>query len=301
MIHEFAVDPGLFCNFEQVRYLAEKFGFQQGRLISRYPKKWERMVYDALVKSVTDVQRARIEIQLQKIKNEKMIFREKDWEVDLDWLQNAEAAHARRPFHAILANGNPRNHSAVLPYEDLTEETPLWAIPSQRIVNRQAVEMADALAPVFRIAKRLVFVDPYFVDYKARAIAAMKAYLSQCAAISPYPQIEIHTHYKPENNLFQSKCQELASSIPSGKILTMICWGKNGAGSGQNDGLHNRYVLTDRGGVSFGWGLDEGSKGQTDDVVILARDVYEHRWAQYCGDTPAFEEKLKFSIAGCKR
>ena len=28
--------------------------------------------------------------------------------------------------------------------------------------------------------------------------------------------------------------------------------------------LHNRYILTDLGGVTFGTGLDEGKKGETD-------------------------------------
>ena len=38
--------------------------------------------------------------------------------------------------------------------------------------------------------------------------------------------------------------------------------------------LHNRYILTDLGGVFFGIGLDDGDEGATDDVTLLDRDPY---------------------------
>ncbi len=48
--------------------------------------------------------------------------------------------------------------------------------------------------------------------------------------------------------------------------------------------LHNRYILTDLGGVSFGIGLDDGNEGETDDVALMGREQYDRRWSQYGGD-----------------
>ena len=64
------------------------------------------------------------------------------------------------------------------------------------------------------------------------------------------------------------------------------------------DRLHNRYVLTDLGGVSLGVGFDAGGAGETDDLLLLLllpQEQYVRRWAQYAkedgsfdlGDTPA--------------
>lgn len=64
------------------------------------------------------------------------------------------------------------------------------------------------------------------------------------------------------------------------------------------DGLHNRYVLTDRGGVNLGWGLDVGKPGQTDDLSLMAVKVYQHRWEQYCGANPIFTKTDIFIIDG---
>ena len=71
--------------------------------------------------------------------------------------------------------------------------------------------------------------------------------------------------------------------------------------SGQEK-LHNRYILTELGGVSLGVGLDEGQDGATDDLVLLDRGVYYERWKQYASDPPAFdllEEAVE--VTGAKR
>jgi hypothetical protein len=50
--------------------------------------------------------------------------------------------------------------------------------------------------------------------------------------------------------------------------------------------LHNRYILTDLGGIAFGVGLDDGGDGETDDLSLMDRAQYELRWSQYAGDPP---------------
>jgi hypothetical protein len=53
--------------------------------------------------------------------------------------------------------------------------------------------------------------------------------------------------------------------------------------------LHNRYVLTDLGGVLLGGRLDVGGAGESDDLLLLTREQYEQRWSQYVADDGAFE------------
>lgn len=67
--------------------------------------------------------------------------------------------------------------------------------------------------------------------------------------------------------------------------------------------LHNRYILTDPGGVTFGIGLDDGNEGETDDITLMDRETYELRWSQYVGNPPAgFEQKgLPVEVIGTRR
>ena len=67
--------------------------------------------------------------------------------------------------------------------------------------------------------------------------------------------------------------------------------------------LHNRYILTDLGGVAFGVGLDDGGAGETDDLTLLERAVYELRWGQYGGNPPTefLQEEEPFEVVGQRK
>nr|MEC4583581.1 hypothetical protein [Candidatus Parabeggiatoa sp.] len=48
--------------------------------------------------------------------------------------------------------------------------------------------------------------------------------------------------------------------------------------------MHNRYILTDIGGVLFGTGLDDDNDGEstsTDDVTLLDESAYKQHWKKY--------------------
>ncbi len=48
------------------------------------------------------------------------------------------------------------------------------------------------------------------------------------------------------------------------------------------DEFHNRYLLTELGGVSLGHGVDLSEKeAHSDDLTLLGRAAYEKRWRQF--------------------
>lgn len=65
-------------------------------------------------------------------------------------------------------------------------------------------------------------------------------------------------------------------------------WRQNQSG----EQLHDRYILTNIGGVEFSKGLDDDGNDPVGDrvkVTLLDRDSYNLLWAQYAGPNPAFE------------
>lgn len=52
--------------------------------------------------------------------------------------------------------------------------------------------------------------------------------------------------------------------------------------------MHNRFVLTEAGGLVFKTGLDDKDDGQltTDLVTVLERNVWAVEWAKFTGDEP---------------
>ncbi len=79
----------------------------------------------------------------------------------------------------------------------------------------------------------------------------------------------------------------MASRLPVGVSIQFLRVEEKLAG----EKLRNRYVLTDLGGVSLGFGLDAGGRGETDYLNLMTRERYVLSWAQYAGgstDAAAF-------------
>ena len=296
MIHEYALEPELVAtwgNRQDFRYFVEKFGLGQPRIVSRYPKRWKRLVWQAF-QSSDDLERARMVELLQRL-GERMVHRTGySWDQGRAWSENARAEHKRVPFHAILARENPDGHPRVLVAAELNDAIPLWAVPRAVAIARQAADLAAAVAAMLRIARTVVFVDPYFGPDKGRYRRTLEAFLramTEGRAVEGPGRVEVHTSADENRNgtreFFAAECQRrLPGCVPTGARLRIVRLRQRPGG----ERLHNRYILTDIGGVLFGVGLDDGDEGDTDDVQLLDRAQYEERWRHYASDAPAFDQ-----------
>lgn len=296
MIHEYALEPELVGGLTErsaARYFAEKFGLGQPRLVSRYPKRWKALAWDAFQRThpgSSERQRKVVEELIQRL-SEHMVRRgESTWEPRRSWLENAEKEHDRKPFRAIVAHANPRNREEVLIDQDLDERNSArWAAARGATVVRKARPMADLVLPLLRCCGEVIFIDPHFGPENARHRRPLEAFLAALAggrADVGSLKVEVHAMVKSTTNSFRSGCEgQLTPCIPAGMRVTFRRWTQRTGG----ETLHNRYILTDLGGLTFSHGLDEGSAGETDDVYLMDRLQYELRWQQYMGASPAFD------------
>ena len=298
MIHEYALEPELVATWTDrstCRYFKENFGLGQGRLVSRYPKRWKRLVWDSF-DCTDDFARQRLTELIARL-SEQMVRRSNiQWDShSTSWIENAEREHERRPFHAILAQTNPENHPHVLTESDIDEDSAArWAVERGYSVARSATEMADVVAPLLRCSSDVIFVDPHFGPGLPRYRRPFAAFLEQMVRQRPGEmpkRIEVHTGAEDTGTeeFFREECDtKLHRSVPEEmRVLVRRLRQKQ-----DGEKLHNRYILTDIGGVIFGIGLDEGDEGETDDITLMDRGQYELRWSQYGGDPPTgFEQE----------
>ena len=66
MLYEYARRADLLSNWKDFRYFTEKFGVSRGRLLSRFPKRWKRLVYESLA-NCGEIERKRIEEGLHRL------------------------------------------------------------------------------------------------------------------------------------------------------------------------------------------------------------------------------------------
>ncbi len=279
MIYEYALEPALLNNWEDFRYFTEKFGFFQGRFISRYPRRWKKMVIASL--SETGPKRTKMVERIRKL-DDRMLTRPHEWKPEKDWLTNAEAEHGRRLFRAILAKDNPRRHDDVLLGGDVEDDTPLFKIEGNITIPRSAREIATLVAPVLQHAEEILLIDSNFGPENPRHRHLMKKFLAAAISgrgTSPLKRVEIHLKEKAIKNKEQSAAffrsqalEKLPRLIPECMNVRLVRWSDGDS----NDRFHNRFILTDRGGLQFGDGLDDG--GGKDQVSRFGKESETYRY-----------------------
>ncbi|MYD88353.1 MAG: hypothetical protein F4Y14_20625 [Acidobacteria bacterium] len=223
---------------------------------------------------------------------------------DQSWLNNTTEEHQRVPFHAILARRNTAGHAGVLVADDLDDRTPLWTASRGVTISRTATAIAGAVGNIMRIATEITFIDPYFAPHHPRFRNVLEACLTACfrGRVGDPPQIRILSSDKngADPTFFHSECRRhLPGVIPAELTVTVRRLKERADG----ERLHNRYILTEIGGVSFGVGLDEAQapSSATDDLHVLDRSQYEERWRQYSEGSLTFVSEHPISIAGTRR
>ena len=292
MIHEYALEPKLVASWHDrmnFRFFVKQFGFGEARIISLYPKgpkRWNKLVWEAFEAdfggTASPVDRTRMNNLLKKIMKPVVRRPNRRWDATCDWLANAEKEHECEPFHTILARNNPRQNANVVLEDDvLDERAECWDAPGTMTVSRTAEEMAKCVAPMLRCATEILLIDPYFRANEERFRKPLAAFLQGVDTRASNVTAELHTADRdkaPSWEEFRKECKDkLPSIIPEGLTLTVYRWKERDGG----EKLHNRYILTNIGGVSFGTGLDEGDLGMTDDVSRLSADTYNQRWNDY--------------------
>lgn len=308
MLQEYALEPSLLSRWSDFRFFVGHFGFDRGRLIARYPKRWKRLVYESLT-NCGEIERAKIEEALRRIDDRLVPRRSDTWNGNLDWLTNAEEEHRSRPFWAIIAQSNPRTHSEVIVGDDvhdildwdvlpLNDARRLWRAHHSRIIKRTAKEMADAIDAFMRQADEILFVDKHFGPENPRHRIPFQEFmlrLDNRPSDKMPSRMEVHCAKKSEAGFFAAECQsKLAGMIPITVKMRFIRWGL--------DDLHNRFVLTELGGMAFLEGLDQfmGNGREDDVVVLLDKDVARQLMQEFTAGTSRFSLQDQLEINGTR-
>lgn len=286
MIHEFAVDPEAIANWQNFRYVVENFGISQGRLISRFPSKWKRLVYEACEES-PPLEKARIVEKLNGIED-KLFSSGRSYDGNQKWVPNAVTSHLEHPFRAIITTAEQAGLTGHLDVDSLNDENETWSVPRGGAVPRTAADMADAAEKLLRCSGEIVFVDPHFGS-EARFGKPLAAMIRRACDGERVPKrFEYHLNAKsiPGQEFSQQlERQRWHLRIPPRVKLVFVRWNQFDEG----DTLHARYILTEKGGLRFEHGLDEGNPGETTDIECLATKSHADRWDQYHPGGSAFQ------------
>lgn len=296
MIYEYALEPEVLAswaaNSRDYRFAIDKFGLGQPRLVSEYPKNWIRRVHDA----ATGLKDEKLEIKkldalIERIR-ENMIRRQNSSDHGDDlWLENAVREHERFPFQGIVATANPNGYKQVLLSSELgLKQDERWDKQRELFVPRTAEAMSLAVTPMLSICKEAIFIDPYF-RAENRYLNSFRAFFLVMSKNCRLSRIEIYFNTIIQN--FQRNFgNQISSIIPSNLRVRFVQLHERPNGPE----LHDRYILTEVGGLELSRGLDVG--GGDVRISLLIKDSYIKLLYDYCGNNPAFDYEADFQIDG---
>ena len=291
MVYEYALEPEMVATWgtqQNYRFFMREFGLGRGRIVSRCPKSWYKKVLNhfdsagqrARIDGARQSERSRLVELLNSLKETMIKRKDCKWdEAQMSWVENALLEHGRHPFRAILARNNPNGHREIICERDIgNHQRPDWNTPNGIIVNRDVGKMVDAVKTMLACCSWVRFVDPHISPGKTnyrRSLQAFLGILGNERPVGPPKTVEIHTHEHRATREFLKN--EYAELIPINMTITLFQWKERRGGQS----LHNRYLLTNLGGVLFGHGLDTGKNGEVDDLNRLEQEQFRFHNEQY--------------------
>jgi hypothetical protein len=289
MLHEVAVDPNVMAVFENCRFIYGNCGVSKGRLISLYPRKWKKKVHEEAraFDANSEMKLKRVVEMLNKIDSKTIERRGESFDPTKPWIENAEESHEKKPFKAIVANKSRPGTAPVINGFDMTGDEDCWHVEIDQSIPRKTIEMGKAAEPLLKISKEIIFVDQNF-NLEERFINPLKIFITHACKGESLIRMGLHLGFKyqsPNESAFKNTLHRLSGKVAENlgnNTLEVIRWNTFES----EDNLHARYILTDKGGMKYDYGLDEKSNSrETTDVSLLDETLYNKRREQYSLDS----------------
>lgn len=289
MIYEFAISPSLCTDYQNLRLFLETFGGENGRLFSDIPRRqWERLARREIKQSENgQIEKKRLVAGIERLIRKAIYRRNKTPEINSGiWLDHAIAAHEDRPFKAILTNCYEGEEACILINDHRLIEHTLWQSPLDRIIPRSANEMVASIVPMLDCSRELILIDrnfhPEYFRWKP-FIVELSKYLSKRSFTPSINKIDFHIGDKlSSDHLTTLWNKNIIKEIPEGIKFNFFIW--------PWEQLHDRYVLTDIGGIEFGIGLDvfDGSGPENVKVSRISENTRLFWWKACKQKSPSF-------------
>ena len=273
MLSEYAVEPeAIGADWRTFKDLIDRFGADKGRLISRLPPKWEKKVIQAARDAgVPDIRMAAIVERLRNSKHKVVDFI-RSYDHDADWIDNALREHAIRPFKAIICEAEKADCAEAMVPADCTDMHPRFVAPTSCDVTRTEDQIADALHTITAMSKEVDIVDPYFDLRAARGkylatLASLLARLTREPGQAKAIRIHFRSHdtRPPAEILARDASDQVRGLLPCGYSIELYAWLEKQGG----EDFHDRYVLTDLGGIMIGAGFSAVGSGESAVFTLL--------------------------------
>lgn len=299
MFHEYAIDPSLLSDVFNCERIFASFKPEQGRILSDVPRKWHEAAFQAINSIPHDrcqpVMKKTLKNALRKLLQEDLCVNRncRSWDKQAEtWIQYAADRNAEYPFAAILAGEASEEPVKAYALSQLLISHPeCWGEATQIPVPREASEIVDALMPLFRMSRRIELVDMHLYPGEAASRRVLVQLLQRVEEFNfgrGVKRIVVHSsdHRKDMQSALTT---HLMRHLPTDFVLEYKLWPISVE--------HDRFALTDVGGIDLGHGFDEAKPGRATEVrmSLLTHEERKRLIAKFSG-TPTYVASISTQV-----
>lgn len=284
MIKIYAFEPEAICN-PVLSASLEQFGFEHGRLIGRVPKDWRAKIYKVWDQAGRD--NKALTQRLERLAKKRAVCGiALDGSAPGQWLDRVLKCDPK-DIQGIIVSQKSNNISdyRIISEDDLHDDNEVWHADGSQLCARTSAAMADAASTLLRLSTKIKFIDAHFAG-EARHLDFIEASLKRRLITQTQSALEIEIHflfpceakvdrYSEERKanakrvfqyILQSKKDCLSKLIRLGESITLYQWQQHKTGQR----FHERYLVTDLGGLEYGGGTDVGPSSESTSVKRIS-------------------------------
>lgn len=281
MIYEFAVDPEVMAEAltDWALFLELSRGFGPGtpRRMSRFPKDWLKRAHsllpseEQLPPGVGPVRRKQAADLMKRLADEG-VRNGREWCAESNWVENAVQQDETVPFRAVLAPSPPQRPHFFSPEDVLSPEAPAEWEPARGVTFPRTPDgYLGMCSPMVRLAKRVVLVDPYARaknSAEKQVVGGIIELLSRNPSATSFTLVgKVGIATEDTVDAYRSNWgRALARYAGRGVQIRIVR-----VADAKMKEPHNRYLLTELGGIQTGNGIDGNRPEAIDTAVLLSQ------------------------------
>ncbi|MCX6189670.1 MAG: hypothetical protein NTW54_08735 [Bacteroidetes bacterium] len=263
ILEEFAFNPEAIKEWRDLNTITMNFGFHNGAVISSFPKNW---IVTLKQKAETDlkgkVEYLKVIEKLNMIKENILIKSGREFNREIDWVNNSIIQQDIMPFYKIIHVDNVAGCSDVIKFENIDEI--LFLQLREGKIKRDAESFASVSRLLLANSKNIQFIEPHFsAEYSKGFIKSLKAMLIKADVFgrNNIASLQLHTSYKRSRTEVCIKQEKIEidkyckTLIPVGQQIEFFWWNDN-----ETAEIHPRCLVTEKGGIRFDRGIVEPNR-----------------------------------------
>lgn len=284
----FAIEPKSINNWQDLRYILEKFGYNKGILIARYPKRWMRLVMEECrANNVSDIDLSRIEEKLRQAKSKQAVKLNLPFDPELEWTHNVKKKDIQEEITATLVY-QPDNHPNFFCVKDVCES--VFDGKREIQVKQTATELAQASKHILYSSSRIAIIDPYLRASTNSAKTINKMVDICIESGHQLEEIVIYTKI-PDDYINIETCKKNYTTHLAHSLKKGINFNINYISNNYDNDFHARYIFSIHAGLRYDRGFNEPSahdrREHLTDIICLEHDMIETLSEQYLNDNSA--------------